>query len=147
MDIEKFKKWLMSYGCEILPLTNDFEALRFKGSQVGVVYKSGRVGSPYAGRALTHFQTKKEWDGGAVKTGRYPNYRKQKEQLLKRDGCNCFYCGKPLLDDITVEHLLALCYGGKNELSNMVLAHAKCNQMVGNLPLVDKVKIAIKKQL
>lgn len=33
-------------------------------------------------------------------------------------------------DDITVEHLIALSCGGKNDLSNMVLAHQKCNQEV-----------------
>lgn len=144
MNIEKFKTWLVARGCEILPITNDYEALRFKGSQIGVLYTSGRVNSPYTGRAITCFQTGKGWDGAPVKTGRYAGYRKQKEALLHRDGDTCFYCSKSLGDDITVEHLIALSCGGKNELSNMVLAHLQCNQAVGNKPIVEKVKIAIK---
>lgn len=146
MNIPKFKEWLVARGCEILPTTNDYEALRFKGSQIGVVYTSGRVNSPYTGRAITCFQTGKGWDGAPTRTGRYPGYKKQKIELLKRDGTRCFYCGKELGDDITVEHLIALSCGGKNELSNMVLAHQHCNQAVGNMPIVEKVKFAIKKR-
>lgn len=50
-------------------------------------------------------------------------------------------------DDITVEHLIALSCGGKNDLSNMVLAHQKCNQEVRNLPISEKVKVAIKNRI
>ena len=50
-------------------------------------------------------------------------------------------------DDITVEHLIALSCGGKNDLSNMVLAHQKCNQAVLNLPISEKVKVAIKNRI
>lgn len=31
MNIEKFKNWLTDRGCEILPSTNQYEKLRFKG--------------------------------------------------------------------------------------------------------------------
>lgn len=35
MDVEKFKIWLAQRGCEILPPTNQYEILRFKGKETG----------------------------------------------------------------------------------------------------------------
>lgn len=147
IDVDKFSKWLAKKGCEILPTTNDYELLRFKGAQVGVLYTSGRFNSPYVGRAINAYQTGKGWDGAPAKTGRYAGYKKQKTALLERDGPCCFYCGLDMDDDITVEHLIALSCGGKNNLSNMVLAHQKCNEMVANISISDKVKLAIKNRL
>ena len=67
--------------------------------------------------------------------------------MIERDGTCCFYCGNEMGDDITVEHLIALSCGGKNDLSNMVLAHQKCNQEVRNLPISEKIKVAIKNRI
>lgn len=128
MNVEKFKHWLMSKGCEILPTTNDYEALRFKGAQVGVLYKSGRFNSPYVGRAINAYQTNTGWDGAPPKTGRHPGYKKEKFHLLQRDGSKCFFCGKEM----------------GSSLSNMVLAHESCNQLASNLPIYQKVEMALK---
>lgn len=144
VDIEKFKEWLQNYGCEILPTTNQYEAVRFEGREVGVLYTSGKTSGIYATRAIVCFNNKKKWDGSPIKTGRNSSYKKQKTALVERDGTCCFYCGEEMNDDITVEHLIALSCGGKNVLSNMVLAHEKCNHMVKNIPISEKVKLAIK---
>lgn len=142
-NLEKFKQWLIDNGCDILPPTNQYEKLRFKGVQVGILYTTDRTSGKYADDAIKHFKSNKKWDGGAIKTGRWTGYQKEKKQLIKRDGTCCFYCGLEMDDDITVEHLLDLKFGGKNELSNMVLAHSICNQTVRHSLLVEKIKIAI----
>lgn len=143
MKIEKFKRWLIARGCEILPTTNPYELIRFRGREVGIVYTTGKTNSPFAHNALMAYENNTKWDGAPISTGRHPGYKKEKAQLIERDGTDCFYCGKPLGEDITVEHLIALSCGGKNSLSNMVLAHEQCNRMVGNLPITEKVKVAI----
>lgn len=139
----KFKKWLDINGAEILPVTNEWEAVRFKGSETGVLYKSGKFSNIYAQEAFEAFRTKSDWKGKPINLGREKSYKKQKKELLLRDGDKCFYCDKPLKDDITLEHLISLVKGGPNTLSNMVLAHNKCNNNAGNKTVVEKMKIAI----
>lgn len=143
MNLEKFKQWLINSGCEILPPTNQYEKLRFKGSEVGIIYTTDRTSGKYTDDAIKHFKSNKKWDGGVIKTGRWNGYQKEKKLLIKRDGTCCFYCGLEMNDDITVEHLLDLKFGGKNELSNMVLAHQECNHKVKNMNLSEKVKFAL----
>lgn len=142
--IEKFKLWLKERGAHILPVSNEYESLRFKGSKVGVFYKSGKHSGEYALNAYKCFSKGMAWDGRPVKTARKTKYTKEKKQLIKRDGTNCFYCGNPLEEDITLEHLIPLTSGGNNELYNMVLAHEKCNQKMGCSGINDKVNFAIK---
>lgn len=44
----------------------------------------------------------------------------------------CCYCRKAfLISDLTIEHLVPLCLGGTNELSNVDLACGPCNQSRG----------------
>ncbi len=143
-DIGKFKDWLKQHGAEILPTSNEYESLRFKGSEVGVFYKSGKYSGEYALHAYNSFRRGKSWDGRPIKTGRKKIYVKEKKQLIKRDGTACFYCGNLLEDDITLEHLIPLTSGGKNILSNMVLAHEECNQKMGHKGINEKVNYAIK---
>lgn len=85
----------------------------------------------------------------AVETGEAPDPRiirrkvspHNRDNLLLRDGPDCWCCGLPLGDDITVEHLLAIVKGGNNSLDNKCLCHGKCNERLGSLAIVDKVKI------
>lgn len=142
-----FKSWLLKHGCDVLPNTNEYESIRWKGRFVGVIYKTGKASNNYAANALNCFKNGKKWNGGPLSTGRKNTYRKQKAQLLERDGKLCFYCHTPLEQDITVEHLIELNKGGKNDLSNMVLAHEKCNKIVQGLTVVEKVKISINNKL
>lgn len=145
-NINKFKKWLTNQGAEILLNTNEYELLRFKGSETGIIYKSGKTSNEYTRNAIMCYTSGKRWNGRPINHGRKTSYKKEKTQLLKRDGVDCFYCGKWLRDDITIEHLISISSGGKNILSNMVLSHEQCNQNAGNLTLTEKVKMAIKLQ-
>ncbi len=140
---EKFIKWLLSNGAEILPVSNEYEEVRFKGTEVGVLYKSGKTSNYYTKNTIQCYQKARRWSGKPISTGRKPTYKREKLMLLKRDGNRCFYCHKRLGNDITLEHLIGLTSGGLNILSNMVLAHKKCNYDVGNKPLNEKVEIAI----
>ncbi|MGV6816146.1 MAG: HNH endonuclease [Thiotrichales bacterium] len=146
-ELPRFRNWLTNQGCEILEPTNEYELIRWKGSSTGVIYTSGKCSGPYAKTAIACWKGGKKWNGAPKSTGRKGSYRREKELLLDRDGCDCFYCGKPLEDDVTVEHLLSLSAGGKNTLGNMVLAHGDCNQEAHNLTLAAKVKMAIRKRL
>jgi 5-methylcytosine-specific restriction endonuclease McrA len=61
-------------------------------------------------------------------------------RLQERDGSECFYCGLPMeAIDISVEHLLSQAEGGNDRLSNLALAHRKCNALAADLPVVGKV--------
>lgn len=59
-------------------------------------------------------------------------------RLIIRDGSDCWYCAQPLGNDITKEHLIPKSDGGANTQENLVLAHERCNQMAGNMPLPMK---------
>lgn len=142
--MEKFITWLKQNGAEILPTTSEYEKIRFKGSEVGVIYKSGKYSGEYAKKAYWCYLNNIKWDGRPVNTGRKKNYVKEKQQLIKRDGKACFYCGNLLGEDITLEHLIPLTAGGLNLLSNMVLAHEQCNQKMSHKGIQEKVCYAIK---
>lgn len=146
-NLIKFKEWLENNGAEVLPVTNDYELVRFKGDQVGVVYKTMKTANSYTTNALNCYYHSKRWDGRPINVGRKPGYAKEKRALIIRDGTDCFYCGLPLGDDITVEHLISLVSGGKNTPGNMVLAHEDCNQAVRNKTVVEKVKIALNNRI
>jgi len=69
-------------------------------------------------------------------------------KLVVRDGTDCFYCGKPLVfgDPLhphrpTLEHLYPRDSRGGSELGNLVLAGAEVNTRLGNMALVDKLKV------
>jgi len=141
---DSFRKWLEGYGCEILPPTNQYESIRWKGKEVGVIYTSNKTNGKYANEAIKAFYSKKNnWTGGPIKTGRQNTYKKQKTKLLVRDGSKCFLCHTELGEDITVDHLIPLVQGGKNELSNMVLMHEQCNFDCGCKTVVEKVKMSV----
>jgi len=68
--------------------------------------------------------------------------RRRIARLRERDGDHCFYCLKPMKrTQMTLEHLLARNLGGNNSLTNMVLAHARCNERAGHLSVSEKVRI------
>ncbi len=142
-EYKRFEKWLIARGCEILPPTNEHELLRFRGRKTGVLYSSGAFSNDFAFWAFDAFEQNVKWYGAPVNTGRHPNYRKEKIELLDRDGTKCFFCGEEMGDDITVDHLVQLNSGGKNTINNMVLCHEKCNKAVIGLSVADKVRIAL----
>ena len=46
----KFDQWLRNNGCEVLPTTNQYEVIRWKGKQVGIIYSTGKTNSAYAAK-------------------------------------------------------------------------------------------------
>ncbi|MGH3429934.1 MAG: HNH endonuclease [Mycobacteriales bacterium] len=54
-------------------------------------------------------------------------------QLLERDGNNCSLCGEVMSeDDRTIDHIRPKSKGGSGQLSNLQLAHARCNEAKGD---------------
>ena len=78
-----------------------------------------------------------------MSTGRNGSYKKRKRRLLERDGAACFFCGQPLGEDVTLEHLIPLTQGGPDNEANSVLAHYGCNKDAGACNISQKVAIAI----
>ncbi len=145
--LEHFESWLIDRGCEILPKTNQYEALRFRGIETGVIYTSGKFSGSYVQNAWHCYCLNKKWNGRPKKTNRMSSYSRHRAKLIERDGTACFYCGKFMFsNDRTIEHLIPLTAGGKNGLANEVLAHSKCNNKMNSLPLIEKIKYAVKRR-
>ncbi len=80
---------------------------------------------------------RKDMDKGAAPTSQ----ERRRARLLERDGDRCWFCDRPMGNDITIEHLVPKSAGGRDMLANYALAHAKCNHDAGNLPLVKKIEL------
>ena len=146
-ELDGILEFLQRHGCEIIPVTNTDEILRFKGKQTGVIYATGNTSGRYVIDMLYCYRHNKKWTGAPVSTGRKSDYKKFKAVLLQRDGDRCFYCNLPLGEDISLEHLIPLTAQGPNLLSNMALAHENCNKQQGHKPLFEKVRFAVELQL
>ncbi|PGH55922.1 hypothetical protein CRT60_21980 [Azospirillum palustre] len=66
---------------------------------------------------------------------------RQIKKIVERDGDACFFCGRSLGDDITIEHLVPITHGGPDHRSNLVLAHHACNQRADHLSVAEKVRL------
>ena len=144
--IEAFRAWLAANGAEVFTGTNEFELVRFKTGKPGVsvIYRkaSGRISS-FTGESST------AWDAFTNARGWRATPRVKRNQkgnaahktLLNRDGDYCFFCGEPLADDITVEHLVPLTAGGPDNLANKVLAHRRCNEMAWHMSAMKKIAL------
>lgn len=62
-------------------------------------------------------------------------------RLLVRDGSDCWFCGKPLGNDITIEHLTPLALQGTWADDNLALAHKCCNKAAGHLTRFEKEQL------
>lgn len=71
------------------------------------------------------------------------------ERLRARDGSKCWFCDQPInfkADPLadrapSTEHLIPQCRDGSDKMENLVLCHRSCNQLLDNLPLVEKIKL------
>lgn len=141
VNLDKFKTFIQESGATMLLPTNPYEEIRFRSKDgIGIVYsnKKGNINLVgVANLAYEFFVRNKKWKAGR---GYYCWERPQiLDAIIARDGKNCFYCGKELGEDMTVEHLLAQTHGGGNSLSNLCLTHADCNQKAGSLSLTEKI--------
>lgn len=142
MNRKKFREWLSQQGAEVLAPTNPFEIARFRArGGVHIVYE-GRRGITASGFAVECVEAFEKgarlWMGITTKPRSILTYKKA--ALMERDGNACFYCGLELsVDEATIEHLVSHDKGGPDHIDNLVLAHAPCNKLADNLPLMKKV--------
>ena len=146
--IRKFTRNLLAYGAEILGPTNPYEVLRFKTSYgVGVIYKGkrGETWNPEAIAARDHMLSNIGSLAPVAITKRSKGHSR-KIAILSRDGETCFFCGDALGGDMTIEHLVSIAHGGPNHISNMFLAHSRCNQLAGHMSAPEKIALAIRQR-
>lgn len=75
----------------------------------------------------------------AEKLGR-PAVDVGRDEIIKRDGRNCYLCGKWVsMNELTLDHVLALTEGGTHAPDNIRIAHGVCNSKKGarSLELID----------
>lgn len=141
---DELQKYITKQGGHLLEPTNPFEIARFKANkEVCVIYKGKRgysFSSPLAEEVFVGCCDKNDH--------LFLNREKRKQipqnlkrELFKRDGNKCFYTGIDLTEDTaSIEHLIPVCKGGKNNLDNLVLCLPEENAKMGNLPLIEKIK-------
>ena len=55
-------------------------------------------------------------------------------------GGRCFYCDDVVGAKATYDHFIPKCYGGIDDIANVVLAHRRCNILKGDrLPTPDEI--------
>jgi 5-methylcytosine-specific restriction endonuclease McrA len=54
-----------------------------------------------------------------------------REEIKRRDGYRCVYCGSS--EDLTIDHVVPQCKGGKTDSSNCVAACRSCNLAKGSM--------------
>jgi len=150
--IEKLLTAIVAAGGERLAPTNPYEVARFRTLYgVGIIYRNAKgkqTWNPEAEMAQEHIKAKKGSIAPVVVVNRAGHAQRRSAvlRILDRDGGDCFFCGDPLADDVTLEHLVPIAHGGPNHISNLVCAHASCNQEAGHLSVAEKVALAVAKR-
>lgn len=152
-----FVNWLVSNGAEIVQITNPYEVVRYRAyaakkarAELNIVYRKDNGLLTFPRDTRKHYQAfldGKTLTGVAIpkadraKGGTIAPTKaeERRARLIQRDGSDCWFCGRDLGDDITIEHLVARSKGGVNHLDNYALAHAKCNQDAADKTLVEKI--------
>lgn len=142
-----FNDFLVSHGAEVLKPTNEYELMRFMANGwVHVIYRKANGLVTFASdsrEAFDAFLSSKPWRGNV----RPPKKKKSRPRLAairERDGGNCFFCLEPVaIADESEEHLVAATHGGPNHISNLFLAHRKCNEEVGHLSAPEKIALHV----
>lgn len=139
--------YLVAIGANIIENSNNpYEVARFIANGETCVIYEGKKGcsgnNPLANKIIKNYYEKKLINIQDEK--REPLKKKFYKKLMERDGNLCFYTGKELNDDnSSIEHLIPLSKGGKNNLDNLVLCLKEENAKMANLPLVEKIKYKI----
>ena len=144
--LQSFASFLIENGAIIGDQTNPYEVIRYKleGSGTVVVYRKGNGTLNIPDDAYDHLKCFEL--GRAIERKDRPG-KSHKDRLVRRlldrDGPNCCLCGKPLGDDITIEHWVAIKDGGNNTMANLGLAHESCNKAADSKPVTEKVMMAL----
>lgn len=161
----EFAAWLAQNGAELCTPTNPYEVVRYRAYHGGsakalthIVYAKESGLLNFQGATSEHYKLfqagltfGREAALGAPATPKKPappaakpaasKGAVRREKLLARDGDGCWFCGKPMGDDCTIEHLVPKSAGGGNQLANYALAHARCNHAAADMPLVQKIEL------
>jgi 5-methylcytosine-specific restriction endonuclease McrA len=65
-----------------------------------------------------------------LRTNAWRRVQLNRKNLFKRDDGKCVYCGSE--DNLTIDHVVPKCYGGKTTWENVVTACHKCNNKKDN---------------
>ena len=144
---QKLNEYLDSIGVEQVERTNQWESARFIANNiVCVIYKNKKGNFSFSNE-----QSEKIYN--AYLSGKKINVQdlkrkslgqKFKEKLFERDGDKCFYSNKIMsYEEATIEHLIPLSKGGKNNIDNLVLCLEYENQKMADKPLVEKINYKI----
>jgi len=160
----KFLAWLAANGAEVGQPTNPYEVVRYRayGRQGGkaethIVYAKENGLLTFTGNSRLHYENyvaglplasvtlnpvvvpmrPQEPSDAASSSVR----ARRRSRLLKRDGDGCWFCGDPMGEDMTLEHLLPQSKGGSNDPANLVLAHRDCNNRAADLSVSEKVEL------
>lgn len=63
-----------------------------------------------------------------VRPTRLQRKRAIRSAVLEKYGLFCFYCGNLLASDVTLDHIIPECHGGKYSVDNLVPACTSCNR-------------------
>lgn len=143
---QPLEEFLEHGGATLLPVTNPWEAVRFKTQRgTHVVYTNKQNNKTYsdehAKEAYRAWIDGKPWIAKEKVSRRSVRYLI--EAIRKRDGDGCFFCCDPFTAENpeTIEHLLAVTSGGSNGIANLALAHEECNMKAGNLSVMEKIRM------
>ncbi len=165
-DVSGFVAWLARNGAEIGIPTNMYEVVRYRAYVDGsskpsahIVYRKENGLLTWRGETQAHYTQfltgAALWPSAPHDPNRpflvtYPTKAAQdrlskngitRSALRQRDGDHCWFCGDPMGEDCTIEHLVPKSDRGPNSLANYALAHQKCNAAAANMPLVDKIEM------
>ncbi len=161
VKVPALKKWLKRHGAVICEPQSSDEVLRFETDRGhGVVHRSNTgvlLTNAVAGSALHCFCHHAEWTGGLRRqyppmtpAGKSTKRKKRTPEehsrvvrfLARRDGgFACAYCGSVLSPSAaTLEHVVPLSKGGPDDAENMVIACFECNNLAGDLSVMEKLK-------
>jgi len=140
---KNFDLYLDWIGAEKMPKTNPYEEARFIANEIVCVIYRGKKGVSFsndeAKKVLEAFHKKQKINVSGTKRRQFD--RGLKESLFERDGYACFYTGVELTEETaTIEHLIPLSKGGKNNSDNLVLCTKESNHAMGDKPLITKIK-------
>tara|TARA_R110002110_G_scaffold82712_3_gene215117 strand:+ start:4772 stop:5248 length:477 start_codon:yes stop_codon:yes gene_type:complete len=143
----KFSEYLDLIGVEYLDTTNDWEVARFIANNiVCVVYRNKKGVFSFSNEKAEKVYN--SWINGKriniQDLKRRSLSQEFKQKLFERDGDKCFYSGKEMTpEEATIEHLIPLSKGGKNNIDNLVLCLEEENQKMADKALIEKINYKI----
>lgn len=143
---ERFERFVADRGGEVLAPTSEWELVRFRANNLtAIIYTKANGSVTFHGGAKTAWDAylrQNKWSAGNKTKRKKGGQSVVIQSLIRRDGHECFYCGRNVADDdASVEHVVPLNAGGTNHIANKVLAHRQCNSEAGHMSVIEKVKL------